>query len=183
MLRALCDRWWCLLLRGLTAVAAGVVALAYPGLTAYVLAVLIGISALVDGAMCVVVGFRPAAGSKPWWEMVALGLVGVGFGLAAVAWPGIFLATLIVLVGIWAVARGVLEIAVAVRLRKLIDDEWLLAVSGALSLAFGILLLSKPIEGIVVIGLLIGLFLLAGGLAATALALRLRAVRKRLSET
>lgn len=180
MLPKLCSKWWCLLLRGLTAIVAGAIAIAHPGLTAYILAVLIGINALIDGLMCVFVGIRGGTDSKPWWEMIGLGALGVVFGIVALAQPGIVLATLIVLIGIWSIARGAMEIAVAVKLRKVLDDEWILGLSGALSIAFGALLLFKPIEGIFLLGVLIGVFLLAGGLFLAALALRLRTIRNRL---
>ena len=182
MLRMLCDKWWCLLLRGLTAIIAGAVAVAHPGLTVLVLAVLVGVSALVDGLACVLVGLRGGAGGRPWWEMIVLGLVGVGFGIAALAWPGLVLATLLALVGAWAVARGVIEIVAAVKLRKILEDEWILGLSGAVSIAFGILLLAKPMQGLLVIGVVIGCFLFVYGLAAVAFSLRLRALRSRLPQ-
>jgi uncharacterized membrane protein HdeD (DUF308 family) len=180
MLRALCDKWWCILLRGITAIVAGAIAVGHPDLTLIVLAVLVGASALVDGLMCVFVGMRGGAGGRPFWEMVLLGLLGVGFGLAALAWPGLVLATLLAIVGAWAVARGVIEITAAIKLRKVLEDEWILGLSGALSIAFGVLLLAKPLAGLVVIGVVIGCFLFVYGLAATAFALRLRALRNRL---
>jgi uncharacterized membrane protein HdeD (DUF308 family) len=130
--------------------------------------------------MCVFIGFRGAGDGRTWWEMVVLGLLGVGFGIAALVWPGLVLATLLALVGAWAVARGVLEIVAAIKLRKVLDDEWILGLSGALSIAFGALLLAKPLEGLMVIGIIIGCFLFVYGLAATAFSLRLRSLRNRL---
>lgn len=181
MLNSLCNKWWCLLLRGLAAVVAGVIAFTHPALTAAVIAILIGVNALIDGAMCVFIGIRGGGDGRPWWEMILLGLVGVGFGAAALAWPGPLLATLVIFVGAWAIARGIVEIAAAIKLRKVIDDEWLLALSGAFSVAFGILLLSKPIEGILAISMVIGCFLFAYGLAAVAFSFRLRSLRKNLA--
>ena len=103
MLNSLCNKWWCLLLRGLAAVVAGVIAFTHPALTAAVIAILIGVNALIDGAMCVFIGIRGGGDGRPWWEMILLGLVGVGFGTAALAWPGPLLATLVIFVGAWAI--------------------------------------------------------------------------------
>jgi uncharacterized membrane protein HdeD (DUF308 family) len=180
MLRALCNKWWCVLLRGLTAIVAGAIAIAHPDVTLLVLAILVGCSALVDGLGCVLVGLAGGAGGRPWWEMIVLGLLGVGFGIAALAWPGLLLATLVALAGAWAVARGVIEIVAAVKLRRILEDEWILGLSGALSIAFGVLLLAKPLSTLHVIGIVIGCFLFVYGLAATVFSLRLRALRNRL---
>jgi uncharacterized membrane protein HdeD (DUF308 family) len=180
MLRALCNKWWCILLRGLTAIVAGAIAVAHPDLTLLVLAILVGASALIDGLSCVLVGLGGGADGRPWWEMIVLGLLGVGFGIAALAWPGLVVTTLLMIVGAWAVARGAIEIAAAIKLRRVLEDEWILGLSGALSIAFGVLLLAKPLTGMFVIGIVIGCFLFVYGLAATAFALRLRALRARL---
>jgi uncharacterized membrane protein HdeD (DUF308 family) len=160
---------------------AGAIAVAHPDVPFIVLAILVGVSALADGLMCVFVGFRGAADGRTWWEMVVLGLLGVGFGIAALAWPGLVITTLLMLVGAWAVARGVLEIVAAIKLRKVLDDEWILGLSGALSIAFGAVLLAKPLEGAVIIGIIIGCFLFVYGLAAVVFSLRLRSLRNRLA--
>lgn len=183
MLASLCNKWWCLALRGLTAVVAGVISVLHPGLTVYVLAVLIGVNALIEGLMCVMIGIGGGGNGRPWWEMILLGLIGVGFGIFALAFPPALMAAMIFLIGIWAVARGVIEIAAAIKLRHVIDDEWLIAISGLFSILFGGLLLSKPLEGIEVIGIVIGLFLVMYGLTAVGFSLRLRSLRSRLRGT
>lgn len=183
MLNALCNKWWCLALRGLTAVVAGVISVTHPGLTVYVLAILIGVNALIDGLMCVFIGFGGGAGGRPWWEMIVLGLIGVGFGILTLARPTILIETLLLFIAVWAVVRGVLEIAAAIKLRHVIDDEWFLALSGIFSIAFGALLLAKPLTAALAIGMVIGVFLFMYGLVAIGLSLRLRSMRNRLSGT
>lgn len=180
MLNALCNKWWCLLLRGLFAVVAGVIAFMHPDLTIFVLVLLVGISALMDGLACVFLGIGGGADGRPWWEMILLGLVGVGFGVATIAWPGLTAVILLSLVAGWSIARGVMEIIVAIRLRKLIEEEWLLILSGVISIAFGALLLAKPIEGLAAIGMVIGVFLTFFGAMAVALSFRLRSLQIRL---
>jgi uncharacterized membrane protein HdeD (DUF308 family) len=180
MLRALCDKWWYIFLRGLVAIVAGAIAVAHPDLTLLVLAILVGCAALIDGLGCVMIGVGGAADGRPWWEMILLGLLGVGFGIAALAWPGLVVTTLLAIVGFWAVARGAIEIAAAIKLRRILEDEWILGLSGALSIAFGVLLLAKPLAGMLVIGVVIGSFLFVYGLAAVAFSLRLRSLRNQL---
>ena len=47
----------------------------------------------------------------------------------------------------WAIATGVLQIAGAIRLRKEIENEWLLIASGVLSVIFGLILVAQPGTG------------------------------------
>ena len=79
----------------------------------------------------------------------------------------------------WAVA---FEIAAAISLRKLIDDEWVLGLSGLLSIMFGVLLLARPGAGLVAVGMLIGAFMITVGILAVALSLRLRKISNRLTD-
>lgn len=181
MLGALCDKWWCLLLRGLFAIIAGVISVMHPALTIFILVILLGVNALIDGLVCVFMGFKGGEGGRTWWEMIVLGLIGVGFGIATLAWPGLTAVVLLTIIAFWAIVRGVVEIVVAIRIRKEIEDEWLLGLSGAISIAFGAMLLAKPIAGLAAIGMVIGVFLFFFGAMAIALSLRLRSIGKRLS--
>lgn len=180
MLNALCSKWWCLLLRGLFAIVAGVISVAHPGLTVELLVLLVGISSLIDGLACVFMGIGGGGEGRPWWEMILLGLVGVGFGIAALVQPGAIAVVLLAFVAGWAIVRGVVEIVAAVKLRKVIDDEWLLGLSGAISVAFGVMLMARPLAGILAIGMVIGIFLVFFGATAVALSFRLKGLQKRL---
>lgn len=180
MLTTLCNRWWVVLLRGLIAIAAGIVAMMHPGLTVWLLVMLVGINALLEGMTCVFLGFGGGPDGKTLWEMVVLGLIGVGFGIATLAWPGATAYMLLVLIASWALARGVFEIVVAWRLRHVIDDEWWLILAGVISVAFGALLLMRPAAGLLAMGQVIGVFLFVFGCMATAFALRLQSLRGRL---
>lgn len=180
MLKALCDKWWCLLLRGLFAIVAGVIAVAHPGLTISLLVLLIGVSSLIDGLACVFMGIGGGGEGRPWWEMILLGLIGVGFGIATFVRPEAIAVVLLTFVAAWAIVRGVIEIVAAVKLRKVIDDEWMLGLSGAVSIAFGAMLFARPIAGLLAMGTVIGIFLVFFGATAVALSFRLKGLQKRL---
>lgn len=177
MLATLCNRWWVLLLRGLTAIAAGVVAMTHPAITLWLLVLLVGINAVLEGTACLFLGFRGGADGRTLWEMVVLGLIGVGFGGVTLAWPGATAYLLLLLVAYWAIARGVFEIVVAVKLRHVIEDEWWLILAGVMSVAFGSLLLMRPEAGALAMAQLIGAFVFVFGCMATAFALRLHSLR------
>jgi uncharacterized membrane protein HdeD (DUF308 family) len=174
MVRRLARLWWLLMAKGLLAIAAGALVIAWPGVTLWELVGLFGASALVDGVVSLGLGLGGGWGGHPWWEMVALGLVGIIIGMGTLAWPGVTVLVLLAFVACWAIARGLVEIAGAIALRQVIEGEWLLALSGALSVTFGILLLARPAAGAPAFAVLIGLYLIAFGATAAALAVRIR---------
>ena len=131
MLGTLAQNWWAIVLRGLCAVLFGLSALAWPGITLVVLVSLYGAYALVEGAFAVagaVMGRRQ--GDFPWGVLLA-GLAGIAIGVITFMSPGITAIALVYLIGAWAVLRGLFEIIAAIQLRKEIDNEWLLGLSGA----------------------------------------------------
>jgi uncharacterized membrane protein HdeD (DUF308 family) len=91
-------------------------------------------------------------------------------------WPGVTALVLILFIGAWAIVTGVLEVAAAIKLRKEIRGEWLMALSGILSIAFGLLVLVFPFAGAVGISWVLGTYAMVGGIVLIALGVRLRSV-------
>jgi uncharacterized membrane protein HdeD (DUF308 family) len=177
MLEALSRYWWLVVLRGVAAVIFGVLALIWPGITVYVLVVLFGAYSLVDGLFAIgtaVFGNRPV--SRGW--LIVEGIAGVVIGIITFMWPGATALALLYLIAAWALVTGVLEIVAAIRLRREISGEWLLALSGALSVLFGLALLIWPSTGALAVVTLIAIFALAFGVALILLGVRMRSLRR-----
>jgi uncharacterized membrane protein HdeD (DUF308 family) len=177
------HNWRWFLLRGVLAIALGIFALFLPRYTVFGFAMLFAAFSFVDGVFSLVTGIRGATHhSQRWAVLILSGLIGIGVGVVFFAWPGLATMTyafvLIVVLAIWAFTTGAFELAAAVRLRKQIEGEWLLGLSGALSLllsaALIAILFSAPASILPSLGLLIGLYALASGAALVMLALRLR---------
>jgi uncharacterized membrane protein HdeD (DUF308 family) len=183
MLQMFCRRWWVLLLKGILAILLGVSAIVWPGITLLTLALMFGIFSIIDGVAALVIGFRGESDGTVWWTMVALGVLAIAAGIIAFAWPGITLVALLAVIAVSAILRGVFEIAAAIRLRKEIDDEWILGLSGFMSIVFGALILYRPDVGLIAIALLIGAYMLALGALAIALSLRVRRMGNALAAT
>jgi uncharacterized membrane protein HdeD (DUF308 family) len=115
-----------------------------------------------------------------WWEMVACGVLAIIAGLVVAVWPAMTAMFLVGLIGIFAVIRGITEIVAAIQLRKFIDDEWMLIISGIVSVLFGGILIARPGEGAIAMVLLIGAFMIAIGAMTIGLAMRLRHLSKRI---
>ena len=174
MLNTACKRWWVLMVRGLAAIALGICAMVWPGVTLVSLVYLFVAFTIVDGVGAIILGLRGEADGTVWWTMVVLGLLAVAAGITAFAWPGLTLLVLATIIAISAIVRGAFEIFAAITLRKELDDEWILGLSGAMSIIFGALIMFRPGAGLIALTLLIGAYMLALGVFAIALALRLR---------
>ena len=170
------GNWWALLLRGIAAVLFGLGALFWPGLTLFVLIVLFGAYAVVDGLFGIVAGIRSSGGRR--WLLVAEGTLGVLAGLIAFFWPGITAVVLLYVIAIWAVITGVLEIVAAISLRREIENEWLMGLGGMISVLFGIILAVLPGVGLLSVVWLVGVYAIVFGLAVIALGFRVRGHRR-----
>jgi len=174
LLRELSKHWWLLLLRGIAAIAFGVLAFIWPGLTLLTLVILYGVFAIIDGVLALAAVFGRTGPDVPKWWLVLTGILGIGAGLIALFWPGITALVLIIFIGAWAIVRGIMEIIAAIQLRKEIEGEWLLILAGVLSVLFGLGVLLYPGAGAVALAWLIGIYAIAIGVVMIMLALRLR---------
>ncbi|MEV1168170.1 HdeD family acid-resistance protein [Nonomuraea sp. NPDC049784] len=166
------QSWWLLLLRGLASILFGLLALIWPAITLLVLVIFFGAYALVSGLFELFAGFRHGAKSRAW--LIISGIVGILVGIATFFWPGITSLALLFVVAFWAIVTGVLEIVAGIRLRKTIDNEWMLIVGGILSVIFGVLLLIWPVTGLLSLVWLVGIYAILHGIAEIALAFRVK---------
>jgi len=170
--------WWMLLLRGVLAILFGISALAWPGLTLMTLVVLFAAFAFVDGVFEVVHAISHRRELEHWGLLLIEGLLGIAFGTLAFLAPelttkigGIIVALYI---AAWAIVTGAIRIAMAVRLRKEIEGEWLLGLSGAFSILFGIIIMARPAVGILAMIYVVAFWAILGGVLLIALALKAR---------
>ncbi len=166
--------WRALALRGLVALLFGLIVLVWPGLVLTVLALLFGIYAAVDGAITFVPALRSPERGVQRSLPLAEGAVGIIAGLVALLWPGMVVNSLIYVIVGWAVVTGVLKILTAILLRAEVQNAWLLAGSGALSVLFSILLATLARSDVPFLAPFIGGFAVVIGLALIVFAFRLR---------
>ena len=137
------GRWWTVVLRGIIAIAFGVLAFAWPGVTLGMLVLLFGSYALLDGcfSLWTAVGGRRR---DERWLFVLEGVVGIWAGVVTLRAPAVTATMLLFLISIWAMVTGFLRIAAAMHLRKEISGELWLALSGFLSVVFALVLILRP---------------------------------------
>jgi uncharacterized membrane protein HdeD (DUF308 family) len=173
-LGTLAANWRALALRGFVALLFGLVVLFWPGLILAVLTLLFGIYALVDGGVVLVPALRtPDRGTRGWLPL-AEGAVGVIAGLVALLWPGMTASGLLYVIVGWAVATGILKITTTIVLRSEVENGWLLAGSGALSVLFGAILAALAGSDLPSLAPFIGVFAIVVGLALIVFAFRTR---------
>ncbi len=171
--------WWMTLLRGVIWIAFGVMLFTQPGVSLATLMLLFGAFVLADGIGTVITAFGGRGEHENWWVLLLAGLAGIGVGLLTFYNPAITALTLQLLIAMWAVSTGLLQIVAAIRLRTEIQGELWLVAAGLLSVAFGALLVARPVAGALAVLWFIGGYAVVFGVALIALALRVRAFAKR----
>ena len=114
----LVHNWWALALRGGLAVLFGVAAFAMPGLTLAFLIALFGAYAVIDGVLAIVAGVKAAERHERFGSLLWRGILGIAAGLLAFILPAATAVVLTLIIGVWAIVTGVLEIVAAVHLRR-----------------------------------------------------------------
>jgi uncharacterized membrane protein HdeD (DUF308 family) len=171
------KHWGWMLAFGILTIAAGICALVWPGITLLAAAIVFGVQLVVAGIYRLVAAF--AAPEESTGTRVMLGVLGVLgvlsliIGLDAVRHVLLTIVALALLLGIFWVANGVIELFTAFSNRESSGRGWLVAM-GIVSIVAGVLLLAIPSLSLVVMVFLIGAWLIFFGMLQTALALRLR---------
>jgi len=174
MLQDLSHNWWALAIRGIAAIILGILAFMVPALTLKVLVLLFGAYALVDGVFAIVASMYASGQTKRWWTLLIEGILSLAVGAVTLFLPGLTALILIYVIAWWAIITGAFELVTALRLRKEISGEWLMALSGAASIIFGVLLVFYPKSGAKVIIWLIGIYAIVFGALLLMLGFRLR---------
>ncbi|MET0212431.1 MAG: HdeD family acid-resistance protein [Vicinamibacterales bacterium] len=177
MLLVYSRNWWTLALRGLLAVLFGILTFVWPGITLLSLVFLFGAYAITDGILAIAAGVRGREQNR-WWLLLIHGIFGVIAGVLTFVWPGITALLLLGLIAGWALFTGVMEIVAAIQMRKHIRGEWLLALSGAMSVLFGVLLLLNPAAGALAVVWIIGAYAIFFGVLLLALGFKLRGLER-----
>jgi uncharacterized membrane protein HdeD (DUF308 family) len=145
------------------------------------LVLVFGIYALVDGVLAIWTAIEGRKLSEHWWVLLLFGLAGIGAGILTFMEPGITAIVLLFYIAAWAIVRGVLEISAGIRLRKEIDNEWLLILAGLASVVFGVLLMYSPGAGMLAVLWLLAAYAIIYGVILLVLAFRARSFAKQVT--
>lgn len=174
MLTQMARHWWTLALRGALAIIFGLIALFHPGAAIAALSLLLGGYLFVDGVFALFAAARFSHADGRWLPLILEGVFGILIGIITFVQPAAIAVALIYLVAGWAILTGILEIAAALQLRRVIANEWTLILIGLVSLALGVALLAHPGAGLLASAWLLGFYALIFGILMVGLSLRLR---------
>jgi uncharacterized membrane protein HdeD (DUF308 family) len=158
---------------GVLAIIAGIVALAWPGITILALVIIFAVYAFSDAVLQGARAFSSDS-AGPVIGHLLLGLIDVAAGVIAIAWPGPTALVLVLVVGVWAVVGGIAEFAFAFAAGETAGTRALFLLGGLVSIAFGVVLFARPDAGAVTVALLFGLFALVYGISQIAAGVQLR---------
>ena len=171
---ALARNWSLMLIRGVCAIGFGVITFVWPGATISAIILLFGAFMLVDGVFLIGAAIKGKKAGYHWWPLLLEGVVGVLIGIYTFMQPAVAGIALLVWVAVWAIVGGVMQVVAAIKLRKLIEGEFWLGLAGVLAIAFGCLLIMRPIVGAVSLVRVLGWFAIFYGVILVLLAFKLK---------
>lgn len=173
LLHTMAKNWWLEVLRGVAAIIFGILAFAWPGEALLTVILFWGAFALVDGVLAIIAAVKGGNPMPRWW-LAIVGIAGIAAGALTFMIPGLAALVLLTFIAVWAIVLGVMEIYGAIKLRKEIEGEWFLILNGALSVAFGILILWRPMSGALALIYIIGAYAIILGVIHVAFGLKLK---------
>jgi uncharacterized membrane protein HdeD (DUF308 family) len=168
----LSKSWRSLALRGFISLVFGILAAFWPGITLLWLLVMFAAYALIQGVASAVAAVQNRKTNRDWWLMLLWGLIGIGAGVIAFVLPNLTAIVLVLVIGVTALANGIVDMVMSVRLRKVIRGEALLFLNGLISVAFGVFVFFFPGAGALALVWLIAMYAIVSGLLLLALAWR-----------
>ena len=164
MVHLLAKNWWTFVLRGVLLAVLGILALASPGITAATLIFWIAMFLFVEGILTLLGVIMAWKEREEKWLHVLEGVLTIILGVIMFRAPELALFFAVLYVGIWSIMSGVARIAMAIQLRKEISGEFWMALGGAISVLFGILIIAQPGVGAATLMWMLGLFALLVGI-------------------
>ncbi|PII17535.1 hypothetical protein CR920_17825 [Stenotrophomonas indicatrix] len=176
LLSAVGRSWWILLLYGLVALGFGIIAIGWPMSAAIALAWTLGVMAIVEGVISLLALITGGSGASRGWLLLYV-VASLGFGILAVINPLATASVLVLFLAAWLLVAGIYRIVFAIRVRRQIQGEWLLILSGVLAIVLGLLFVANPYAGVAVTTLWIGIGSLLYGVLQVLVAFKLRKLR------
>jgi len=141
ILTRLTHYWWTYVVRGILAIAFGIVGAGWPRLTVEALTVAFGAYALADGLFLVGCAIGEWRHVNDPWLMLLEGIAGVLVGAVVTIYaPALAGSGLAICIAAWSLAIGVFETATAILLRREAEGELWLLTTGIAAIAFAVLL-------------------------------------------
>jgi uncharacterized membrane protein HdeD (DUF308 family) len=167
--------WWSILVRGALAILFGILVLGNPGIGLTALVLTFGVYAAIDGVAALATAIGHGRAGQSWGWYLVEGLVSLAVAALAFARPGVTILAIVLLIAFRAIALGLFELGGAVAGSvggQAIEHRWLLAITGLVSLVFGVLLIAEPLVGSVALMWAVGVYALVFGIMLVVVGIR-----------
>jgi uncharacterized membrane protein HdeD (DUF308 family) len=183
MIRGVSKYWWIFACRGIIAIAFGLAALLWPGLTLGVMVLLFGLFALFEGLLTIVISFGKGD-EKGGWALLFEGLAGllagvivlIGTSIGSMLWPRVAAVMLVYYIAGWMILAGLFKIITAFRIRSVAKAKWVLGLTGLVSIVVGLILILRPEAGVLAVAWFIGMIAILLGIFLIFVGLKIRGV-------
>lgn len=174
MLETVQKKWWVLLLRGILLLIFGLLAVAIPGMVMATFLFYFGVIAIFSGIFVIIEGLMSAEGKG---SHIMEGLFYVIFGILFIVMPGFVVSLGLYIIAFWALFAGVFMIVNAVKMRKVINNEWLIILNGIITVIFGLLIFANVIAGAEVIIMVFGFYAIFSGVMMMLLSFKVKGLK------
>jgi len=172
MLEKLQKNWWLMAIRGILGILFGLVALFSPMVIIFSLLTIFSLFAVLSGVFIVTLAVLGEVDNRI--IRIIEGIIFIVVGAIVIFNPVSALGGLMIFIAAWAILSGLLQIIGAIKLRKIITNEWFMILNGIISIIFGLILAANLIEGAAVLMMLFGAFMLLSGLFTLILSFKIK---------
>lgn len=166
------KNWWLVTVRGILAVLFGLLALFSPMIVIFSLLTFFSFFVILSGVFIITLAFLENNENK--WLRVLEGLIFIITGAIVLFNPVSAVGGLMILVAAWAIVSGIFYIAGAIRLRKVIQNEFFMILNGIISILFGIILAMNLVDGAAAITMMFGIFAILSGIFSIMLSFKIK---------
>lgn len=167
--------WWLIAVRGVLAILFGLLALLSPMIVIFSLITFFSFFVILSGVFIITLAFLGEGNHKGL--RIVEGLIFIATGAVILINPAAALGGVMVFIAAWAIIAGIIQIIAAMKMRKVIANEWLMALNGVISIIFGIVLAMNLIDGAAILTMFFGIFAILSGIFTIMLSLKIKNYR------
>ncbi|MBE2218420.1 MAG: DUF308 domain-containing protein [Ignavibacteria bacterium] len=175
MIDSLQKNWWLVTVRGVLALLFGLVALFSPYIVIFSLITFFAFFAILSGFFILTLAFLGETDNKGL--RILEGLIFLGAGIVVLLNPVSALGGIMIFIAAWAILSGLIQIVGAIKLRKVISNEWFMILNGVISIIFGIVLAGNLVTGAGVMLMIFGAFAILSGIFTIILSFKIKSYK------
>jgi uncharacterized membrane protein HdeD (DUF308 family) len=170
------SNWLTFLINGIIALIIGLLLLFVPNETILTITKYFAILLMIAGVVLLSVAIRNLRSDLPYILLMAEAVAAILIGLLLIIYTRQSLEMFVILMGIWALIIGIVQMILAVRLKEKIGNYSLLLINGILTAALGIMLFFNPFQSLIVLGYIVGVLAVGVGILLIYFSVRIKTI-------